>query len=183
MLLSQVTLPELRNLKKKHKSISKILRESNLCGNSTLLDQHFLPGTLSCCGVKSRRPSRSVWKSMSSHVFTIRLSDDAEGSCVSVRDISYWVSVQCGLMGDWTNLLDRKLRTWLCAGWEACLERFVITERYIGARTQASGGLLGRCGGIWRSSLRNVLIQPLEKIQVLQILSFFHNHFIWWWSV
>lgn len=161
MLLSQVTLPELRNLKNKQVYFQNSEWNNYLCCKSTLLDHHFLAGTLRCWGVKSRRPSRSVWKSMSSHVFTVRLSDDAEGSCVSIRDISNWVSVQCGLVGDWTNLLDRKLRTWLHAAWKACFKCFIITERYVGAGAQASGGLLGRCGGIWRSSLRNILIQPL----------------------
>lgn len=98
---------------------------------------------------------------MSGHVFAVCFPDDAEGSCVSVRYICDWVSVQRGLVGNRTNLLDGHLRARLGAWREGDLKRFVVTECYISAGAQASGRLLGRCGGILRCSLGNVLVQPL----------------------
>lgn len=135
---------------------------------STLLDDHFLAGTLRWQGVKSRHTSWSVWESMGSHIFAVRFSDDAEGPRVGVRYVSDWVSVQSGLVCDRTNLLDRQLRTWL--GWvrKGHIKRFFIAECYVGAGAQASGGLLGWCGGILWCRLRDILIQPLkEKILYL----------------
>lgn len=145
----------------KQKPILYPLFETNLCSSRTLFHNHFLPGALCCWRVKYRRPSWSVRKSMSGHVFAVCFPDDAEGSCVSVRYICDWVSVQRGLVGNRTNLLDGHLRTRLGAWREGDLKRFVVTEGYISAGAQASGRLLGRCGGILRCSLGNVLVQPL----------------------
>lgn len=108
---------------------------------------------------------------MSGHVFTVRFPDDAEGSRVSVRYVSDWVSVQCGLVGDRTNLLDGQLRTRLAAVWKGRLESFVLAEGYVSTGAQASGRLLGRCGRVLWCGLRDVLIQPLEneKITIFKI--------------
>lgn len=133
---------------------------SSLCGYSTLLNHHFLTSTFCSGGVKSRHPSWSVWKSVSSHVFAVSFSYYAEGSRVSVRYVCYRVSVQRGLVGDRTNLLDGQLRTWLGSARKGHFKRFIIAERYVGTGAKASSGLLGGCGGILRCGLWNVLIQP-----------------------
>lgn len=135
----------------------------NLCCNSTLPDNHFLSDTLCCCRVKSRYPSRCVWKSMSGHVFAIRFSNDAEGSCVSIGDIRDRVSIQCGLVGYGTNLLNWYLRAWLGAAWKCRLKSLIVTECYIGTGAQASSRRLWGGGGILWCSLRYILIQPLDN--------------------
>ena len=109
---------------------------------------------------------------MSRHVFTVRFPDDAEGSRVRVRYVSDRVSVQCGLVGDRTNLLDGQLRTRLVAVRKGRFESFVLAEGYVRTGAQASGRLLGRRGGVLRCGLRDVLIQPSEneKITILFML-------------
>lgn len=101
---------------------------------------------------------------MSRHIFPVRFPDDAECLCICVRYVSDRVSVQRGLVGDGTNLLDRKLRSGLCSGTKGHVKCLVVAEGYVGTRTQASSGLLGRRGGILGSGLRKVLIQPDKYI-------------------
>lgn len=100
---------------------------------------------------------------MSGHVFAVRFPDDAEGPRVGVRYVGDRVSVQRGLVGDRTDLLDGQLGTRLAAVWEGRLEGFVVAERYVGAGAQASRRLLGRSSGILRRRLRDVLIQPVSR--------------------
>lgn len=98
---------------------------------------------------------------MRRHVFTVRLSDDAEGPRVGVRNIGDRVSVQSGLVGNGTDLLNGRLGAGVGAAGKGHLERLVVTERHVSPGAQASGWLLGRRGGILRRGLRDVLIQPL----------------------
>lgn len=162
-----------------NKPFSQINFKTKLSSHGTLLDDHFLAGPLPCWGVESRHPSWSVWKSVSSHIFTIRFSDYAESSCVSIRYVCDRVSVQRGFVGDGTNLLDGQLRTWLVDVWKGRLKSFIVTECYVGTGAQASSGLLGWCGGVLWRSLRDVLIQPLEKVKMTKMTTQTHN----WWMI
>lgn len=135
----------------------------NLCGNSSLFDNHFLACALHGRGLTSHPASWSVWKPMSRHIFTVCFSYNAEGSGVGVRYICDRVSVQRRLVGDRTNLLDWELRAWLGAASKGRIKSFVVAERYESPGAQASSWLLGGCGGILWCRLRNILIQTVTK--------------------
>lgn len=126
-----------------------------------MFDRQFWSGTLHSPRVPRRPPSRRVGKAVSSHVFTVRLSDDAEGPRVGVGNVCDGVSVQSGLVGNGANLLNGLLGAAVGSAGKGHLERLVVTEGYVSPGAQASGRLLGRGGGILRRCRRNVLIQPL----------------------